>query len=88
MAAKKSQTASPIFPMQELFTSMTEQHMQRLTSAFSMWEDLEKKSIDQSTQFINEYARMSKASIDYCMNLNQQLRETALSSIETVGARA
>lgn len=88
--AKKAQKT--IDASQDMFTNffakMGEQHLERIQKFYGMWEDMDTKSAQQSTQFVNEMTKMSNASIDYFTKLNAQYRDMTLASFEAMQERA
>ena len=59
----------------------TRENVDRMATIYDQWAKLEKKSIVQASNHVDEMAKLMKASIDFMTDMNDQWRSL---TIETV----
>ena len=87
MTTKKTDKAETNFDRaKEAWSATLNRQATHINSMCSEWERMEKKSTAQVMTAIDEFAKLTRATVDYTSDLNGQFRATAMDAMNTWSA--
>ncbi len=71
---------------QQAWSDTLERQAKQINSLCEEWSRVEKKSTSHTLDAINEFAKISRATIEYTFDLNEQFRGMALNAMNSWSA--
>ncbi len=83
MSAKKTENAEKNFERaRNTWANTLERQAAHLNAVCDEWARVEKKGTAQATQAVEEFAKVTQATIDYAVDLNVQFRTMVTTAVD------